>query len=486
MPLLPPTPTLIAHLAAIVGPGHALTTSADQAAYLTEWRGLYTGRTLLVLRPGSTAEVSAILSACHEARVGVVPQGGNTGLVGGQIPFETGREIVVSLARLNRIRHVDPHGRHMTAEAGVTLASVQAEADRHGQFFPLSLASEGTCQIGGNLATNAGGLNVLAYGNAREQVSGLEVVLADGRVWDGLRALKKDNTGYDLRDLFIGSEGTLGIITAAVLKLRPRPAERYSAFLAVADLDAALAVFKRAEAKAGSRLTAFEFLSAFALRVVLAHVAGTRAPFGASYPWYLLLEVSAPEADGSGASLLEELLTALADDGLILKAVLPQTEAGRAAVWRLREELSDAQRHEGGSIKHDVSVPVEQIAEFIRRADSLVEQICPGARPCAFGHFGDGNIHYNVTQPAGMEKAAYLALWGMMNEAIHTLIAEMGGSISAEHGIGRLKRAELARFRSKVELDLMRALKAALDPRGILNPGKVIDVGADGPQPPSI
>lgn len=473
-PLNAPSPDVLARLTAVVGPGHAITEAAEQGPYLTEWRDLYRGRTPIVLRPGSTAEVSAILAIAYEARIGVVPQGGNTGLVGGQIPFESGREIVVSLSRMNAIRHVDPAGTYLVAEAGVTLLAVQQAASAAGRLFPLSLASEGSCQIGGVLAANAGGVQVLAYGNARNLALGIEAVLADGRVIEGLRALKKDNTGYDLRDLVIGSEGTLAIITAASLKLFPEPAERATAFVALATIEAVAALFQCAEREAGAGLTAFEFLDATGLGMVLAHVPGTRSPFATSYPWYALIELSGGRADGTSGSLLEGMLTDAAEAGIIADATIAATLAQAQGLWRLRETLSEAQKPAGGSIKHDISVPVALIPRFIAEAGVIVERVCPGARPVPFGHFGDGNVHYNVSQPAGMDKAAYLALWQPMSEAVHTLVTHLGGSISAEHGIGRLKRGDLARTKSAVELDVMRAIKQALDPHGILNPGKVL------------
>ena len=470
----PPSAETMARLTAVVGPAHALTDPADQAPYLREWRDLYTGRSPLVLRPGATAEVAAILAIANEALTAIVPQGGNTGLVGGQIPFEHGGEVVVSLSRLNRIRHVDPTGTHMIAEAGVTLLAAQGAADAAGRLFPLSLASEGSCQIGGVLASNAGGVQVLAYGNARNLALGVEVVLADGRVIEGLRALKKDNTGYDLRDLIIGSEGTLGIITAASLKLFPRPAERATGFAALASIEAVAALFQRAERAAGSSLTAFEFLDLTGLQMVLDHVPGTRPPFGDRQPWYVLIELSGGRADGSTGARLEELLGEASDAGEITDATVAGSLAQAQALWKLRETLSEAQKPAGGSIKHDISVPVAAIPRFIAQAAPIVERVCPGARPVPFGHFGDGNVHYNVSQPVGMDRAAYLARWHAMSEEVHALVRSLNGSISAEHGIGRLKRDDLARSKSAVELDVMRAIKTALDPRGILNPGKVL------------
>ncbi len=473
-PLNAPSEDVLRRLAEVVGAAHALTDPAMQRPYLVEWRDKYVGKTPVVLRPGSTDEVSRILGIANEARVGVVPQSGNTGLVGGQIPHETGTEIVVSLSRLKAVRAVDGAGQSMTVEAGVTLAEVRDRAARAGRIFPLSLASEGSCQIGGNLATNAGGVGVLAFGTARDLVLGLEVVLADGRVWDGLRTLKKDNTGYDLRHLFIGSEGTLGIITAAVLKLYPRPADVVTAMLAVTSLDQAREVFRSLQARFGPSLTAFEFIPAIAMEFVTRHVAGTRQPFAATHSWYVLIDVSYPLADAGTVTAVEDALTQSMAEGFVIDATVARSGEQARALWRLREEISDAQKFEGGSIKHDVSVPVPLIAEFVARADAIVERLIPGARPVPFGHFGDGNIHYNVSQPKGSDKSAFLARWEELSHAVHGLVGALGGSISAEHGIGRMKRDELLRFKGAVELDMMRAIKRTLDPRGILNPGKLL------------
>ncbi len=472
--LSPPSPETIARLVEVVGPSHAIMEPSDQVPYLREWRDRYIGTTPVVLRPGSTEEVARILAICNEARVGVVPQAGNTGLVGGQIPFEDGRDVVLSVGRLNRVRHADPSGQSLIVEAGVTLANVQKAAEDAGRLFPLSLAAEGSAQIGGNLATNAGGVGVLAYGNARSLVLGLEVVLADGRIWQSLKTLKKDNTGYDLRDLFIGSEGTLGVITAAALKLYARPAEKATAFAALDDLDAVLELFKRAEQTAGAHLTAFEFICRTGVEIGVRHVPGVRSPFAEIPPWSVLIEISSGEADGRAAALIETVLGDAIEAGIVVDAAIAQSIQQARDFWRLREEMSDAQKHEGGSIKHDVSVGISKMPEFIRRADALIEKLCPGARPVPFGHFGDGNVHYNVSQPIGMDKQAYLARWDEIAEAVHELIVEMGGSISAEHGVGRMKRGELVRFKSAVEIDMLRSIKHALDPVGILNPGKVV------------
>ena len=472
--LAAPTPELIARMTEIVGPAHALTDPDQQLPYLREWRDLFIGYTPLVLRPGSTEEVSRILALANEARVGVVPQAGNTGLVGGQTPFETGTEIVLSVARLKEVRDINPAAFTMTVEAGLTLAECRAAAERAGRLFPLSLPSEGSCRIGGNLATNAGGVGVLAYGNARQLVLGLEVVLADGRVVPGLKALKKDNTGYDLKDLFIGSEGTLGVITAAVLKLYPQPAETATAMVGRSEIAHALDLFSLAQETAGRSVTAFEFMPRIGIEFVIRNIAGTREPFQKPYPWYVLIEISGAKADGQAARDIEDVLGQAAERGLLLDAVLASSLTQARDLWRLREGISEAQKSEGGNIKHDVSVPIARIAEFVARADRIVETMCPGARPLPLGHFGDGNVHYNIAQPLGMGKEEFLALWEPISSAVHALAAEMDGSISAEHGIGRMKRGDLERHKSAVELDLMRHIKAAFDPHGILNPGKVL------------
>nr|WP_210269920.1 FAD-binding oxidoreductase [Hyphomicrobium methylovorum] len=469
----PLSQNLIDRFAEIVGAQNALTSAADQAGYLREWRDRYTGKTPVVLRPGSTDEVSRILALANSEGVAVVPQGGNTGLVGGQIPSKSGTEIVLSLTRMTRIRDVDAAGGTMVAEAGVTLSAVQEAAQSAGRLFPLSLASEGSATIGGALATNAGGTAVLAYGNARQLALGLEAVLADGRVWNGLRRLKKDNTGYDLRDLLIGSEGTLGIITAAALKLFPVPVEREVAIVALASPDAALAFFRMAEARAGQSLTAFELWSERALDFAVRYMPGIRDPFAARHPWYALVEFSHGQTL-STARWLEPLLATALEDGIIRDGVIAASLQQGDDFWRLRDAFSEAQKGAGGSIKHDISVPVARIPEFLRRAESVVERICPGARPVPFGHFGDGNLHYNVTQPEGMARVDYLARWDEMSNAIFDLVAELDGSISAEHGIGQMKREALTRYKSPVELDVMRSIKRALDPNGILNPGKLL------------
>ena len=463
---------MLQRLAEIVGPEHAIRDPDRQLPYLHEWRDRYVGRAALVLRPGNTEEVARILATANETGIGVVPQGGNTGLVGGQIPSPAGTEIVLSLSRLTKVRAVDEAA--MVVEAGLPLAEAQAVAQRAGWLFPLSLPSEGSCQIGGVLATNAGGVGVLAYGNARNLTLGLEVVLADGQIWDGLKTLKKDNTGYDLRDLFIGSEGTLGVITAAVLKLFPQPREKATALAALPDIDSVAALFRLAEERAHAGLTAFEFMSRLSVELVTRHVPGTRLPLREPAPWYALIEIAGANADGTAGAVLERLLAEASEQGLIGDAVVAGSVAQSQSLWRRREAASEAQKPEGGSIKHDISVPVALIPEFLGEAAPVVEAVCPGARPVVFGHFGDGNVHYNVSQPPGMDKARFLAMWDPMSAAVHELVATMGGSISAEHGIGQMKRADLVRYKSTVELALMRKIKAALDPNGIMNPGKLL------------
>ncbi|MGE5260841.1 MAG: FAD-binding oxidoreductase [Actinomycetota bacterium] len=458
----------------IVGEEHAIRDEGAMTPYLVEWRDRYRGKAALVLKPGDTGEVSAILKLANETRTAIVPQGGNTGLVGGQIPFETGNEIVVALERLNRVRNIDLASNCMTVEAGLVLALARQVAANAGRLFPLSLASEGSCQIGGVLATNAGGVAVLAYGNARDLALGLEVVLADGGVWDGLKSLRKDNSGYDLKDLFIGSEGTLGIITAAVLRLFPKPAERVTCMAGLSLLEAAPDFFTRVLGRAGPALTAFEIMPRIGLDFVLRHASDVRDPFPSPHAWYVLFELTSPREGEELRQLAETVL----DDGLksreIEAAVIASSLVQADAMWRLRELMSEVQKHEGGSIKHDIAVPVARIPEFVARADQLVELMIPGARPVPFGHLGDGNIHYNVSQPPGMDRAIFLSHWEALNAAVHEIVIDLGGSISAEHGIGRMKRDLLPHVKQAIELELMRKIKAAFDPNGILNPGKLL------------
>lgn len=446
------------------------TDPAKITPHLEEWRSKYKGQSPLLLKPSTTAELARILSVCSETGTGIVPQGGNTGLVGGQIPFDG--EVLLSLGRMNRIRAIDREGHSLVAEAGAVLADVQRAADDAGLFFPLSLAAEGSCTIGGNVSTNAGGVAVLRYGMARDLILGLEVVLADGRVLDLLRTLRKDNTGYDLKQLFIGAEGTLGVVTAAALKLFPKPVARETAFVAVPSPAAAISLLARVQSATGGMVSAFELLPRFGMELVVAHIPGARDPLGSPSPWYVLLEAS-----GGAAELrvtLENALQSAAETGLVSDALIAVNEAQRDAMWSLRENLSEAQKREGPSIKHDVSVPISSIPNFLTRATSAVLRVLPAARPVTFGHLGDGNIHFNFSAPAGGAAAPFLAQWDIVQKIVHDIVHEMGGSFSAEHGIGVMKRADLARYKSPAEIDVMRAVKRALDPKGILNPGKLL------------
>ncbi|WP_306227393.1 FAD-binding oxidoreductase [Bosea beijingensis] len=464
---------ILDRMAGIVGAKNIIADADAMVPYLKEWRDLFRGKAQGIVRPGSTAEVAELVKLAAETGTVLVPQGGNTGLVGGQIPISEGKEVILSLQRLDKIRAVDTDGDTMIVEAGVTLKRAQDAAEAAGRLFPLSLASEGSCTIGGNLSTNAGGTAVLAYGNARELCMGLEVVLPDGRIWNGLRQLRKDNTGYDLKNLFIGAEGTLGIITAAVLKLFPAPAARATAFLAVPDPAAALELLNAAKAGAGGTLTTFELMPRIGMDFVLRHASGTRDPLSEPSPWYVLMEVSAQQATGLDEHV-ETFLGEALEKGIVTDAALAGSLTQRADFWKLREMLSEVQTYEGGSIKHDVSVPIHATPEFLARAIAAVEAMVPGCRPVPFGHLGDGNIHFNVSQPVGADKAGFLARWSDMNEAVHAIVAELHGSISAEHGIGRLKRDLLPGVKDPVELDLMRTIKQTLDPKGILNPGAVL------------
>jgi FAD/FMN-containing dehydrogenase len=464
----PPTPETLSRLAAVVGEKGVIRDAHGQEPYLREWRDLWHGSTPLVLRPASTDEVSRIMAIAQETGTAIVPQSGNTGLVGGQIPNADGCEVLLSLDRMTGIIAVDAEDFSITVEAGTTLAAVQAAAAHHDRLFPLSLASEGSCRIGGNLASNAGGVNVLAYGNARDLCLGLEVVLADGRVLSQLRALRKDNTGYDLRNIFIGSEGTLGIITKAVLKLFPRPRRHHTAFIAVATPQAAVTLLSRFKQSASNAVVAFELIPEIAIDFVTRHM-GVTSPLPKGSPWFVLSEFADAAEDA-----MEQALADAMDEGLVSDAALAQNETQRLAFWELREKLSDSQKFEGGSIKHDVSVPVSRIPAFIAEAMPAVERFMPGCRYMCFGHIGDGNLHFNVSQPVGMEKQTYLDRWPEMSRIVHDVVLAHGGSISAEHGIGLLKREDMRRIKSPVELSLMRGLKTLLDPKSILNPGKVL------------
>jgi FAD/FMN-containing dehydrogenase len=465
----------LAAIASVVGAKYATADEAALAPHLVEPRGLWRGRAAILVRPGTTDEVARVVSLCRDAGLAIVPQGGNTSLCGNAVPYEDFDGVIVATDRLDRVREVDVANNTITVEAGCILADLQRVAAEHDRLFPLSLGAEGSCRIGGNLSTNAGGVAVLRYGNARELMLGLEVVLPDGRVWNGLRALRKDNTGYALRHLFVGAEGTLGIITAAALKLFPLPRERVTALAALPDAAAAVALLGRLQTAVGDAVTGYEIMSRIGVAMCLRHIPGSVDPFPAPHPQYQLIELSGQRADGSLRAGLEEALAAAHADGLVRDAVIADSLAQAGAFWRLRETIPEAQKFEGGSIKHDVAVPVSRVAAFIRRATEAVEAALPGVRVVAFGHVGDGNIHFNLSQPvAGWTTAAFLAEWERMNRIVHDLAEGMGGTFSAEHGIGRLKRGELVRYRSAVEVDLMRALKAAIDPAGLMNPGKIL------------
>ncbi|MBB4381628.1 4-phosphoerythronate dehydrogenase (FAD-dependent) [Bradyrhizobium sp. Rc3b] len=470
-PAIPPlAPELIEQFRKIVGERHTITDANDIEPYVTEERNLFHGRSPLVLRPGSTAEVSEICKLASAHKIALVPQGGNTGLVGGQTPHNG--EVVVSLRRLDKIREVDTASNTMTCEAGVVLQIAQAKAAEVDRLFPLSLGAEGSCTIGGNLSTNAGGTAALAYGVAREMALGLEVVLADGRVLNVLSKLKKDNTGYNLHNLFIGAEGTLGIITAATLKLFPKPRAVETAYVGLKSPAAALKLLTIAQSEAANALTSFELLSEMAVDFSVRHGIDVRDPLAEKHPWYVLMELSSPGDDAR--TPLETILARAMEEEIVDDAVIAANLTQRNGFWKLREEMSSAQKPEGGSIKHDISVPIAAVPDFIEEANAAVVKLIPGARPVPFGHLGDGNLHYNVSQPIGADTADFLARWHDMNAVVFEIVLRMGGSISAEHGIGVLKRDELPDVKDKTAIELMRAIKAMLDPLGIMNPGKVL------------
>ncbi|MBM3548071.1 MAG: FAD-binding oxidoreductase [Alphaproteobacteria bacterium] len=447
----------------------------DAAAYLTDWRGMLSAHNAIVVRPGSTEEVAKVVKICAEARVPIVPQGGNTGLTGGSIPYESEAAVLLSLGRLNRVRSVDTLNYAMTVEAGCILQTLQKVAEDADRLFPLSLGAEGSCQIGGNLSTNAGGVAVLKYGNARDLVLGLEVVLPDGTIWDGLRGLRKDNTGYDLKQLFLGAEGTLGIITAAVLKLFPKPRDKRTTYVALRDLDAAIELLVRMRAATGDQVASFEYLPRICMQMALDHIPGTSDPMAQVYDHYALIEVSRTADEDAGfAEHVEAALGKAIEDGLVIDAVVAQSQAQASMFWKIRDSMAEAQKEEGPAIRHDVAVPVSSIPAFYAEARKRVHARLPGARIHGFGHVGDGNLHYNIAPPNGMETKPFLALMGEINAIVHDCVAEYHGSISAEHGIGRLRRDELPRYKSEVEIGLMRKLKAAIDPLAIMNPGKVL------------
>ena len=447
---------------------------AAREPYLREWRGLYHGAAAAVVAPASTEEVAAVVRACAEARIGIVPQSGNTGLCGGAAPDASGTQVLLSLRRMNRVREVDPANDTLTVEAGCVLADIQRTAAEADRLFPLSLAAEGSCMLGGNLATNAGGTNVLRYGNTRDLCLGLEVVLADGRIWNGLTGLRKDNSRYDLKDLFIGSEGTLGVITAAVLRLFPRPRQVQTALLALDSPATAVALLPELREAGGDTLTACELMSRASLEMAVHHVPGCRDPLDAPHPWYLLVELSTPQVgDGLRGALEGALEQAMGNDRVRDGVVAESLEQGRA-LWHLRESIPEGQTRDGASIKHDVSVAVSRLPQFVEEATARVEAALPGVRVCPFGHVGDGNLHFNLSQPEGMDPDTFRGHWDAFNRIVHDVVADLGGSIAAEHGVGQLKVAELERLKDPVELELMRSVKRALDPAGIMNPGKIV------------
>jgi FAD/FMN-containing dehydrogenase len=476
MTIIHPTADTIERLIATVGKANAITSPTEMQPYLKEWRDRWVGKAAAILKPGKVEEVAQILAIANETRTAIVAQGGNTGLVGGQIPFDTGHEIVLSLTRLNRIRELDAVDNSIIVEAGATLKSVQDAAAAAERLFPLSLGSEGSCTIGGNLATNAGGIGVVAYGNARALTLGLEVVLASGQIWNGLRRLRKDNTGYDLKDIFIGSEGTLGVITAAVLTLFPQPSDRATALVGVNDVQAALDLYHLAGRIGGGRVTGMELLPLRGIEFVVKH-SPLRNPLSVRAPWYALIEIAGFGPLGLLRAALEQMLGEAFDRQMLSDAVVAHSQAQARELWSIREMLPIVQKAEGGSIKHDVSVPPSKLSQFLSEAIAAVERLIPGARPVPFGHIGDGNIHFNITQPKGADREAFVARWDEVSRAVFEVVLRLGGSISAEHGIGRLKRDLMPIIKSPVELAMMRGVKRLLDPNGIMNPGKLLPDG---------
>jgi len=465
---------ILDRLRAVVGTANVIVDPFDMEPYLTDERGRFKGVARAVVRPGSVAETAEVVRICAEVGQAIVPRAGGTGHVAASVPFESGEEIVVCLNRLNKIRVVDPLNLTMTVEAGVVLTDVQEAADRVDRLFPLSLGAEGTAQIGGLIGANAGGNNVLRYGNTRDLVLGLEVVLPDGRIWNGLRALRKNNTGYDLKHLFIGAEGTLGLVTAAVLKLFPKPAQTETAFVAIPDPKAALELLARMKTATGDAVTSFEILCRRSLEFAIRHIEGVRDPLSDPSPWYVLVEVSAGTRTEAFREVFENALASAMEDGIATDAVLAGSTAQSESLWRIREAIVAAQKFEGGSIKNDVAVPVSAVPEFLERALRAVEEACPGIRPVPFGHVGDGNIHFNLTQPEGADKADHMARWDELTGVVNAVATALGGTISAEHGVGRIKRDLLPGVLPAVELELMRGVKALIDPKGIMNPGKLL------------
>ncbi|SNS30127.1 FAD/FMN-containing dehydrogenase [Pseudomonas segetis] len=465
---------LIRDIEQVVGPAGLITDAERMQSYLSDWRNAYSGKAAMVVRPASTEEVAAVVRLCHQAAVAVVPQGGNTGLCGGSIPDQSGAQVVLSLTRMNAIRAVDTGNETITVEAGVILQNLQEAAAEVGRLFPLSLGAEGSCTVGGILATNAGGTAVLRYGNMRDLTLGLEVVLPDGQIWNGLRGLRKDNTGYDLKHLFIGAEGTLGIITAAVLKLYPAPRSTTTAWVALPSTEAAIELIALMRGQCGDRLTGFEMMSRQSVEFVVNHVAGCNDLFAQVYPWYVLIEVSDTLADAGLAQMLETALADAFEREIVLDAVIASNETQVAGLWAIREGISEAQNHEGPSLKHDISVPVSSIPAFIEAADQRLLEVFPGVRIVAYGHVGDGNLHYNISKPVGSEDAPFKAQAEAIMQVIYDATLQFSGSISAEHGLGQSKREAAVRYKDPLELQLMQAIKTTLDPAGLMNPGKVL------------
>ncbi len=470
----PLSPAFQRSLIDIVGENGLIRKPEDIAPYVIDQRKAYRGSTPMVVRPASTKEVATVVTLCAENGIPIVPQGGNTGLCGGATPSEQGDQLLLSLTRMNKVRSVDPLNYTLTAEAGVILADIQETAEKHDRLFPLSLGAEGTARIGGNLATNAGGTGVLRYGNARELVVGIEVVLPDGKIWDGLSALRKDNTGYDLKQLFVGSEGTLGVITATVLKLFPRPRDMQTGFAAVRDVTAAIEILARARAASDDRVTAFEWMARKGLDMVFKHIPGVRDPLSQPYPEYLLIELTSGHDEGGLRDTLEQILSDAMERGEILDATIAESRQQAKDFWKLRETIPEAQAIDGAGIKHDISVPVSSMPEFLQLANAEVTKAVEGVQICAFGHIGDGNAHYNLNQPTNINGESFLEHKEDLNRIVHDIATDLRGSISAEHGIGRLKREELVHYKSPVALDVMRSIKSAIDPKNIMNPGKVL------------
>lgn len=467
------TVDLIEQLTQIVGEKGILLDEADMQGFVVEWRDKFVGKARAVVLPKSTEEVAAVVKVCASTKTPLVPQGGNTSLVGGSIPFTKGDEVIVSLSRMNIIRNIDRLNGTMTVDAGCILANLQQAAEETDCIFPLRIGSEGSCQIGGNISTNAGGVQVLHYGNTREQVLGLEVVLPDGQIWDGMTSLRKDNTGYDLKQLFIGAEGTLGIVTGAVVKMYPRPKYQQVALAAIPSVEAAVEFLNLARSMSGDQVTAIEIIPRIAIDMVCRHVPNFADPMPEEYEWQILVELSSSSTEDL-SSLMATILEAGFEQDIVIDAVIAASEAQAAHIWNLREEISGAQKPEGGSIKHDISVPVSRFADFIREADIAVRKIIPKFRSVAFGHIGDGNVHYNPMQPLDMDRDEYLGHWNEISRVVHDIAVSMRGSISAEHGIGRLKSDDLVRYKPAIEIDLMHRIKDALDPDGIMNPGKLL------------